>query len=295
MRALLFLNENSRRGQRDGTAVCEALQRAGVELVRDPLDRTIDAVVAAGGDGTVIATIPIAIERDVPLGIVPLGTFNDLARTLSVPMEIAQACDVVAAFRTRAIDVGRVNGVYFVNEASVGLSTRIARRQTPDVKKRFGILGVISTTLQSLRAVRRFSVDLRFPNGQMERFKSIQLTIANSARFGGIIERSDASLDDGWLDLYSIEPRSWLQAVRIAQKILAHDPRSGEGLRTRRATWFDVRTRRAHHIAADGEPAGMTPALFEIVPKAVHVIVPKAQAWNTETSGIPASSSRLSG
>lgn len=274
MRALLVLNERSRRGLREGDFVCRSLAGCGIDCVREASEAgQVDAVIAAGGDGTVISTVPEALERGVPLGIVPLGTFNDLARALGVPLEIDRACAAIMAGKTRSIDVGRVNGVHFVNEASVGVSTRIARRQTPEVKQRFGFLGIVSTTIQSLRQTRPFNVECEY-DGRVEKFRTVQLTIANNARFGGIFERPDAAIDDGWLDLYSIEVENWLQALAVARKIVTRDPSTGEGLRTRRSTRFVVRTHHAHHIAADGEPAGMTPATFEILPSAVRVFIP---------------------
>src|SRR5690348_1229917 len=289
MRAMLVLNEKSRRGARDAALVCRTLEECGIECIRDTNERSVDAIVVAGGDGTVISSVPLAIECGVPLGIVPLGTFNDLARTLGVPLDIHHACKTIGARNTRAIDVGRVNGRYFVNEASIGISTRIARKQTPEVKQRFGLFGVVSTTLQSLREARPFFVELGY-DGRTETMRSVQVTIANNARFGGVIERADASIDDGWLDLYSVEIRSWWQAFAVARKVVARDPASGEGLRTRRASAFHMRTHRPHHIAADGEPAGMTPATFEVLPRALKVLVPASNTdreCTIETSDIP--------
>ena len=275
MRALLVLNEKARRGLQDGARVQELLQEYGVECVRDVAARDIEAVIVAGGDGTVTSTIPLALERGVPLGIVPLGTFNDLARTLGIPLDLSQACRVIVGEHKMRIDVGHVNGRYFVNESSVGVSTRIARRQTPQVKQRFGALGVIGTALQSVFETRPFSVELAY-DGTIERFRSVQLTIANNKHFGGIIESPDAAIDDGRLDLYSIEARTWLQFFALVRKIIARDPSSGECLRTRRAARFEVRTRNPHHIEADGEPAGFTPATFEVLPLALEVLVPSA-------------------
>lgn len=272
MRALLVLNERSRLGLREGAAVCQALEGCGVECLRDP-GAAVEAVIAAGGDGTVIGAIPLALARGVPLGIVPLGTFNDLARTLGVPFEAAQACAVIAAGSARTIDVGRVNGCYFVNEASIGVSARIARRQTPEVKQRFGVFAVISTTLQTLRDIRPFFAEIAY-DGVTESCRTVQVTVANSARFGGVIEREDAAIDDGWLDLYSVEPRNWLDAFALVRKIIVRDPSSGEILRTRRSTRFAVRTHRPHRVSADGEPAGHTPAVFEVLPKALRVFTP---------------------
>ncbi len=275
MRALLVLNEKARRGLQDGRRVCALLEECGVECTRDVLERNVDAVIAAGGDGTVTWTIPLALERSVPLGVIPLGTFNDLARTLRIPLDISQACRVIVDRHTKRIDVGRVNEKYFVNESSVGLSTRIARRQTPEVKQRFGVLGVISTALQSIFETRPFYVELAYDRA-IERFRSVQLTVANNKHFGGVIESPDAAIDDGWLDLYSVEGQSWWEFFALVRKIIARDPSSGEGLRTRRAARFEVRTRHPHHIEADGEPAGFTPAAFEVLPRALEVLVPNA-------------------
>src|SRR5690348_1489189 len=102
MQVLLVLNEYSRLGQREGTSVCDALERANVVCVRDPQAADVQAVVAAGGDGTVIGAIPLALARGVPLGIVPLGTFNDLARTLGIPTDIKKASKVIVSAHTRA-------------------------------------------------------------------------------------------------------------------------------------------------------------------------------------------------
>jgi diacylglycerol kinase (ATP) len=277
VRALLVLNRSSRLGSRDGALVRSALESAGVVCERESTSEHVDVVIAAGGDGTVISTLPLAISRGVPLGILPLGTFNDLAHTLGIPPHVPDAIEAIVGGQTRQIDLGRVNGTYFVNEASVGISTRIARKQTPELKQRLGIFAVISTTLQSLRGARRFFVELAY-DGNVERFRTIQMTIANSDHFGGIIERPGAAIDDGCLDLYSIEPENWLQALVVARKIVLRDPNSGEGLRTRRSARFAVSTHRPHHIAADGEPAGKTPAVFEVLPKAVRILVPRNHA-----------------
>lgn len=252
--------------------MCRTLAEAGVECSETP-GAGVEAVVAAGGDGTVIGAIPLALERGVPIGIVPLGTFNDLARTLGVPLDIPRACEVIVRGRSRAIDVGCVNGRHFVNEASIGVSARIAQRQTPEIKQRFGAFGVISTALQTVRDVRPFFAEISYDD-RSERCRTVQITVANNARFGGIIDRADAAIDDGWLDLYSFEPRSWFDAFRLVRKIIMRDPSSGEGLRTRRSARFLIATHHPHHISADGEPAGVTPAAFEVRPKALRVLVP---------------------
>ncbi len=274
MRALLVVNPHSRRGKRLGCAVRTELQRLGVDIVEDePSTRGLDAIVVAGGDGTVVREIPRARALGVALGLVPLGTFNDLARTLEIPVDVEGACGVIAAGRTRTIDAARVNGFYYVSEASIGLSSRLARLQRPQEKQRFGFLAVVASVLAATRHSRPFVAEITY-DGKRERFKAVQLTVANSQRFGGFIAVEDAAIDDGWLDLYAAQIENFTQFLSLAGVIASGKRRSAAGLWTRRSTAFEVWTRRPHHISADGEPAGTTPALFEIVPGALRIFAP---------------------
>lgn len=278
MRALLLLNPQSRRGREMAPALRADLRSRGVETIDDAVGESakVDCVISAGGDGTLTRAMARAVELNVPIGVVPLGTFNDLARTLKIPFDVAGACATIGAGHTRTIDVARVNGVYYASEASIGVSSRIARLQTPQEKRRFGTLAVIATALQAFRYARPMNVALSF-DGRTERFKTVQLTVANSHRFGGVFSVADAAIDDGWLDVYSIEIDGAREALSVARAVLSGQRQDAPGLRTYRSTTFHVHTRRRHHISADGEPAGETPATFEVLPKALRVYVPAEQ------------------
>jgi diacylglycerol kinase (ATP) len=234
----------------------------------------VDAIVAAGGDGTIAHVIRRAIAYDVPIGVVPLGTFNELARTLGIPLDVTTACATIAAGRERTIDVARVNGTYYLNEASIGISSRLARLQLPQDKRRFGSLAILATAVQAFVHSRPIHVQV-VHDGVAERFKTVQLTVANSHRFGGVFNVADAAIDDGWLDLYSVEIDSMVEAFSVGRAILRGKRESVPGLRTARSTAFDVITRRKHRITADVEPAGRTPARFEVIPKALRVFAPE--------------------
>ncbi len=278
MLAQLVLNPHSRRGREAAAQVRETLGRAGIIVVEDGWPAEIapeaDCIVSAGGDGTLLGAIDAAIARGLPIGIIPLGTFNELARTLGVPLEIEAAVRVIAERRERAIDVASVNGVRFVNEASIGISSRITRLQTPELKQRFGVFGIVGTAVQAFRHARPIHVEVEHDGGR-ERLRTVQLTIANSHRFGGVVSVADAAIDDGWLDLYSVDIRTFRQAFAVARALLAGKRTQADGLRTIRAHAFTLRTRHAHRITADGEAAGVTPARFELQPKALRVYVPQ--------------------
>lgn len=279
MRALLVVNTRSRHGREVGARAFRELTARGVEVVGFPGDpptptSAFDCIVAVGGDGTIVRRIGRAMQLDVPIGIVPAGTFNDLARTLGIPQDVGAACDVIAAGRERAIDVAEVNGVYYINEASIGISSRAARFQTGELKQRFGFLAIVATALRALRYSRPMYAEVTY-DGTVARFKTIQLTIANSHRFGGLFSVSDAAIDDGWLDLYSLEIDTFREAFSVARVLLQGKRESVPGLRSLRSTQFFVRQHRRHHIVADGEPAGKTPATFRVLPKALRVLVPE--------------------
>ncbi|MGA8576207.1 MAG: YegS/Rv2252/BmrU family lipid kinase [Candidatus Cybelea sp.] len=274
MRVRLVVNPASRRGSRLGDAVGAELRRLGIEVVADQSPRSLDAIVVAGGDGTLAGEIPRALAIGVPIGLVPLGTFNDLARALAIPLDVEGACAVIAGEQTRPIDVARVNDAYYVTEASIGVSSRLARLQRPEDKRRFGFFAIVASLFQLVRYARTFRVEIAY-DGKRERLKVVQLTIANSEHFGGFITVDDAAIDDGWLDCYCVAVDSLLDFLSVVGAMVRGRRHSVHGLRTFRARSFDVRTRQPHRISADGEPAGTTPARFEVLPRALRVFVPE--------------------
>jgi diacylglycerol kinase (ATP) len=275
VRALLVVNANARRGAALGAVVRTSLARLGVDIVEDERSPGgFDAIVVAGGDGTLAREIPRALAFDVPVGIVPLGTFNDVARALGLPLDVDGACEVIASGRTRRIDAARVNGAYFLTEASIGISSRLARAQRPRDKQRFGIWAILASLALIARATRPFRIEVEH-DGKYARVRAVQVTVANSQRFGGIIVVGDAAIDDGWLDCYTVEVGNLAQLFSVVAAIAGGRRRSRSGLRTFRSTAFEIFTGRPHHISADGEPAGTTPARFEILRAALRVFSPE--------------------
>ncbi len=148
--ALLLANANSRNGGAMDDAR-RALEKAGLVVTairtesRNELTPLIgehggavDCIVAAGGDGTMNGVADGVIQTGLPLGVLPMGTANDLARTLGIPTDLDAAAAVIAAGRMQRIDVGEVNEHAFFNVASIGLSAELAASLTPERKRRFG-------------------------------------------------------------------------------------------------------------------------------------------------------------
>ena len=287
LRALLIVNAKARSGATQLRAAVEALERQGITPVhrdcgsREDLSPLIvrasddvDCVVVGGGDGTINAAALGVIERNLPLGILPMGTANDLARTLDIPVDLDAAAGIVAAGHTRRIDLGLVNGEPFFNVASVGLSAELAQTLTRDIKRRFGRLGYGIVAMKVLFRARPFSAIITSADGTV-RVRTLQIAVGNGRYYGGgnAVEK-DAAIDDQHLDLYSLELRRAWKLALMARSFRYGEHGAWEEVRAIRAKEFEIRTRRPRPVNADGEIVTRTPARFTIRPAAVSVFAP---------------------
>ncbi|MGJ5133269.1 lipid kinase [Bradyrhizobium oligotrophicum] len=290
-RLLMIINRGSRSGGEAAGVAVSRLSAAGYDLVisapHSPREVApwieahaddAEAVVVAGGDGSLNAAAPALLKTGLPLGIIPAGTANDLARTLGLPSDMEAAVDVIAAGHRRRIDLGEVNGHPFFNVASLGLSADLARQLTKETKRRFGRLGYALTALKVLTNARPFRAIIVSSDGAV-RVKTLQIAVGNGRYYGGgMAVDHRAEIDDSHLDLYSLEiGRIWKLLA------MAYDFRKGrhglwQEVRASRDTSFEIRTRRPRRINADGELVTFTPARFSVLPRAVTVFVPEVAA-----------------
>jgi diacylglycerol kinase (ATP) len=284
--ALVLINRKSRQGHADLRPALDLLHEANLEVVEVSSDDhsrlgqaidehrgALDRVVVGGGDGTLNALADALVELSVPVGILPMGTANDLARTLDLPSDLSAAAAVIARGRTRRIDLGCINGKHFFNVASLGLSTEVARELTRETKRRWGVLGYPLALWRAVHKRRSFHAEIRCDQERL-RLRSIQIWIGNGRYFGGgVTIAADARIDDGMLDLVSLTPRRFWQLMLSAPRLLwGHH--QDQRLRHWRGTEIEVRTRRPMPINTDGEVTTQTPAQVRVVPGAISVYVP---------------------
>ncbi len=286
-RALLLVNQNARRGTEPLDHVVARLAGKGLdvsvktfetpaEVSADIVRRhgEFDCVIVAGGDGTISSTARGMMETGLPMGILPMGTANDLARTLEIPDDLEQAADIIAAGKTRRIDVGSVNGHPFFNVASIGLSADLARNLCRDTKRRWGRLGYAVAAFRALTSARPFSTWIT-SKGETVRVKTMQIAVGNGRHYGGgNVVHHEARIDDGYLDLYSLEVRSVWTLALMLPSFRAGDHGAWEEVRTARCVEFEIETRRPRSVNTDGELITKTPAHFRVHPRAVEVYVP---------------------
>jgi diacylglycerol kinase (ATP) len=286
-RALLLVNAKSRQGAAHLQTAQESLEAHGIAPVhrdcgtRDELARLIvehreevDLVAVGGGDGTMNAAAPGLLKTGLPLGVLPMGTANDLARTLGIPADIDAAARIIAAGQTRRIDLGEVNGQPFFNVASIGLSAELAQRLTRDIKSRFGRLGYAFVAMRVLTRARPFRAVIASDEGSA-RVATLQIAVGNGRFYGGgnAVEKT-AAIDDQHLDLYSLELRRAWKLALMARSFRYGEHGAWDEVRAIRAKEFDIRTRRPRPVNADGEIVTRTPAHFTIRENAIEVFTP---------------------
>jgi hypothetical protein len=169
--ALVIVNRDSRQGQQDLDPALALLRSRGIRLemgeglsaeeasglIRTSRGR-VDCVLVGGGDGTLQGVASVLHETSLPLGILPLGTANDLAISLGVPSDLLGAAEIIVAGKVRRIDLASANDVLFFNVAHIGLAARVNARLTKDVKQRWGRWSYLRTLLSTVGERRSFTV-----------------------------------------------------------------------------------------------------------------------------------------
>lgn len=263
--------------QRLGELSFEVVERPanGRQAVLDAIDEHrlhLDLVIAAGGDGMVNAAVQKLAETDLPLAIVPLGTANVLARTVGVTL--ASACNVIAGGHVRSIDLACVNGIYFCNVASLGVTVAISRSVSPAAKKRFGVLAYGATALKALMPPSPFRASIT-ANGKTVRTTTLQISVANGRYYGGGMRLPGESLiDDGQLHVLSLELRKWRDVISCLKALTDAPGPATAGVRCISTSQVEIRTGRPHPIDTDGELTTATPGQFRVIPGALRICAP---------------------
>ena len=192
-----------------------------------------DLVLAIGGDGTIRAVCEELAGTGIPVGIVPAGTGNLLARNLDIPLYLRSAVDVGLNGQDRAIDMVEVSGdkmedATFLVMAGMGFDAAIMEGVNEDIKAKVGWLAYVWSALKSLMfpAIR---VEVSVDGGEFTRHRARTLVIGNVGSLqGGMPLIPDAAIDDGQLDVVLLYPRRFLSWLPLAARVLTKNKRTDE-------------------------------------------------------------------
>lgn len=286
-RALLLVNRRARNGSLPVGAAIEALRAGGVAVEEAPMPGIgglsgflaerrsgIDCVILGGGDGTMNRAAPALMANRIPFGILPLGTANDLARTLGIAFDPVGAARVIVEGHVRPIDLGTANGHPFFNVASIGFSAELAAGLTQEAKRRWGVLGYALAGAKLLGRTRPFTAFLEYDN-TTEKVKTVQIAVGNGRYYGGgLTVDLEAELDDGLFHVYSLEVSHWSRLLALVPALKRGTLWAKEDVRVFKARSLMVRTRRARSVNTDGELTTATPVRFRVLPGALRVYAP---------------------
>lgn len=255
----------------------------GVEIARRAASEGYDAVVAAGGDGAISEVVNglLLAAGESPdavaglLGIIPLGSANDLADALGLSHDVAEACRCLQAGRSRVIDVGQVNGRYFDNNSAVGLEPMVTLQQS-QMKRIKGTLRYVLAALLTILRHRNWQMTAEWDDGRFDGPAAL-ISVGNSTRTGGAFYMTPrAELDDGRLDFVLAQGASRLRLLRLLPTTFdgrhVDEPEVIYG----RTTRLTITCQPATPIQADGElfDLAATQIAYRVLPGKLRVIVP---------------------
>jgi diacylglycerol kinase (ATP) len=245
-----------------------------------------DRIIAVGGDGTIQEVLNGALRSDGAgpgLGIIPVGTGNDLARSLGLPSEPAAAWRVAVGRALRATDVGRARKGAGAERglASAGgigfdaqVATAMARRRGWQASR----AGYLLTTLGELRRFENCRVRIALDGQVLER-DVLLVAVANGAYYGGGMRIApDARADDGLLDVCVVGDISRITALRELPNLYRGTHVRHPAVSMHTAVAIDVEGSPATRVHLDGEPFGSLPLAISLVPRAIEVAVPEPSA-----------------
>ncbi len=295
-RAALIVNTRSRSGERTFFEALDRLQALGVSLgatyaIRDParMAETVREVlrdgsgyqllILGGGDGSVSSVVDFLAHHEVDLGLLPLGTANDFARTLGIPVDVEGACDTIANGKVVDVDLGLAGDNYYVNVASAGLSVGATQALSPWMKKRAGALAYSVAAVKAFLTHEPFSARLTFPDGDhepVEHARLLQVAVGNGRFYGGgMVVAAGSGIDDRNLDVYAIELGRHRDLFGVARYLKSGDFIRSGGVSQYRTPRVRLETEPDLPVNIDGEIVAMTPQEFSIAQNALKVLVPR--------------------
>ncbi len=257
-------------GLGDEVVVTES-EEHGIATAQAAADEGYDVVVAAGGDGTIAAIAGALAGRDTVLGILPLGSLMNVARSLGIPRDLDEAAAVIATGQIRAVDIGEANDIPFMEAGSVGLNAAMfAEADRIDA-------GDFRAIVPALRLLAKFppSRMTLHLDDRIVATRALTVIVANGPYMGlGFTVAPDADVADGKLDVVVYSRFSRMELVRHFAGVAFGRQRYSPKVTTYRSSNVRIESRRPLPCAADSRDLGATPVTFRALPGALRVIVP---------------------
>lgn len=241
-------------------------------------------IIVIGGDGTLNEVINgLAPDFDgIEMAVLPGGTGNDFCRGLEIPGEMEEAIEALCSrMEPRSIDVGRIRFQdqvrYFLNTSAGGFSVLVDRNLDEPTKKNWGSVAYYVSAIQALPDLQSLPFQAKFESGSEMQTEVYAWVITNGRYIaGGIPIAIDAQVDDGLLDLVLIPSLPVTKVPSLVSEVLLDSDKEGSdsGLIKKQASYVEIETQPPCEFNVDGEVAGLTPVIYEVVLSALRVYQP---------------------
>ena len=249
----------------------------GNGLAKRAAEEGVEIVIAAGGDGTLHAVASSLIGTSSTLEIIPVGTMNNIARSLEISENIAQACEIIATGATSLIDIGKITDHIFLEVAGIGLEATLF--PAAEKMKSTGWLSTVQGVIDGLFTLFTFRptrFSFRFDERRTRRYSALQISVCNSPYYGARLQFAPhAVMNDGLLDALIYKSFSKLEYLRHAISISRGRHALEPKIVRRKIKSLCIYADKPVEIHADGIPIGYTPATITVVPGALCIHVPE--------------------
>jgi YegS/Rv2252/BmrU family lipid kinase len=289
--ALFLVNGNARHGDAPVDEAAEVLRLGGIdpEIVRtrspehaiaslQGLGSGHELIVVGGGDGTLNMLLPTLLKMDKAVGVIPLGTANDFARSLEISEDPGDAARVIVDGSTRPVDIASANGRPFLNVVNIGLGEKVARLHKGWTKRLLGFASYPLRWFAVWRKTRLLTVRAAVDGQAPEDFRASQVSVANSSSFGRHFQiDQDNGLHSGRLSVARIDPRSLFSWMKLLPRFLNGNVGKSPDAAVSRARQVRIETRPRAVFSGDGEVMGRTPVDIRVEPSALRVFAPRRE------------------
>lgn len=256
-----------------------------IEIAKNGATAGVDAIAVYGGDGTMMQAVEGMRPCDVPLGIIPGGTGNLLAKNLGLPMRLEEAARVVATGRPRTIDLGQWRAAgrtrYFAVACGAGYDARLMAGTPGPAKRRWGMGAYVQYVIRTAGTIRPGPFHITV-DGDRRTLNAALVLVANCRRivppFLGL--GPNIRYDDGWLDVVTLRARGIAHAASVVWRLLRDAPDDADIVRLRGRD-ITIEADSEQPVQLDGEPDGITPFRATILPAGLRILMPLTASENT--------------
>nr|WP_082236076.1 diacylglycerol kinase family protein [Halobacillus massiliensis] len=235
----------------------------------------IDLVVSLGGDGTLHETINgmVGQAHRPRLGVIPLGTVNDFARALDLPLNPEEAIEVLRSDRTKKVDVGKFNQQYFVNIVAVGAIAEATFEVSPEQKTKFGSLAYFIEGIKTLASSQSYPLSVEYDDKVWEGDSFLFLAALTKSTGGFERLSPEAKVNDGVLHCYAIKEVNMIRLASIITSVLRGSIKNDKDVEYFTAKKLRISSDKNLHTNVDGEEGDELPVSIEVKPEHIEVIV----------------------